>query len=95
MGKISFIMDLWADFDKKHYMAVTAYWLEKTSLLDSESSQQQVNLCTDLIGFMHIPGNHTGEHLAEVFFWILEHLKITKKVRIIFYSNKGITYIIL
>jgi hypothetical protein len=94
MGKISFTMDMWSDFDKKHYMAVTAHWLEKTSLLISESPQQQVNLRTDLIGFVHIPGSHTGERLAEVFLWILERLKITKKVRFIFYSNKGITYII-
>ena len=74
MGKISFTMDLWTDFDKKPYMAVTAHWLEKTP-------QQQVNLRTDLIGFMHLPGAHTGERLAEVFLQILDRLKITKKVR--------------
>jgi hypothetical protein len=76
MGKISFTMDLWTDFDKKPYMAVTAHWLEKT--------QQQVNLRTDLIGFVHLPGTHTGERLAGVFLWILDRLKITKKVRFIF-----------
>lgn len=73
-------MDLWTDFDKKPYMAVTAHWLEKTSLLMSGRLQQQVNLCTDLIGFVHFPGTHTGERLAEVFLWILECLKISQKV---------------
>jgi hypothetical protein len=83
MGKISFTMDLWTDFDRKPYMAVTAHWLEKTCP-QSETPQQQVNLRTDLIGFVHLPGTHTGERLAGVFLWILDRLKITKKVRFIF-----------
>ena len=73
-------MDLWTDFDKKSYMAVTAHWLEKTSLLMSGRLQQQLSLRTDLIGFVHLPGTHTGERLAEVFLWILERLRITQKV---------------
>ena len=81
MGKISFTMDTWTDFDKKPYMAVTAHWLEKTSLLMSGRLQQQVNLRTDLIGFVHIPGTHTGERLAEVFHLVLKRLKITQKVK--------------
>ena len=43
-------------------MAVTAHWLEQ------ESKGQKITLHTDLIGFMHIPGSHTGECLTEVFF---------------------------
>ncbi|KAI0280147.1 hypothetical protein BC826DRAFT_879836, partial [Russula brevipes] len=27
MGKISFTMDMWTDFNLKAYMAVTAHWL--------------------------------------------------------------------
>jgi hypothetical protein len=76
MGKISFTIDMWTDLDKQPYMAVTAHWLEQVSL-----QQQKVNLCTDLIGFMHIPGAHTGERLAEVFLWIIDCLKLDKKVR--------------
>jgi len=78
MGKISFTMDMWTDFNLKPYMAVTAHWLEWST---SERQQQKLNLRTDLIGFVHVPGSHTGEHLAEVFIWILERLKITKKVK--------------
>jgi len=55
-------MDMWTDLDKTPYMAVTAHWLEQVSL-----QQQKVNLRTDLIGFVHVPGTHTGERLAEVF----------------------------
>jgi hypothetical protein len=82
MGKISFTMDLWTDFDKKAYMAVTAHWLEKISL--QRGPQPKINMCTDLIGFVHIPGSHSGEHLAEAFLFVLDHLKITKKVSLFF-----------
>ena len=93
MGKISFTMDIWTDFNKKAYMAVTAHWLEKTSLQMSGRLQQQINLCTDLIGFVHLPGSHTGERLAEVFCWVLERLKITQKVRSQnIYFNMGRAY---
>jgi hypothetical protein len=76
MGKISFTMDMWTDLDKTPYMAVTAHWLEQVSL-----QQQKVNLRTDLIGFVHVPGTHTGERLAEVFLWVIDRLKLDKKVR--------------
>jgi hypothetical protein len=79
MGKISFTMDMWTDdFKKKAYMAVTAHWLEKVTL--SSRLQSKISLRTDLIGFMHVPGSHTGERLAEAFLFIIGRLKIVKKV---------------
>jgi hypothetical protein len=78
MGKVSFTMDIWTDLDKKPYMAVTAHWLEQASLQMSGRLQQKINLRTDLIGFVHIPGSHTGERLAEVFLWILKRFKFTE-----------------
>lgn len=79
MGKISFTMDMWTDnFNRKPYMAVTAHWLEKAAL--QTSRQPKISLRTDLIGFMHVPGSHTGQHLAEAFLFIINPLKIAKKV---------------
>ena len=75
MGKVSFTMNIWTDFDQKPYMAITAHWLEQASLQMSGRLQQKINLRTDLIGFMHIPGSHTGERLAEVFLWVLKRFK--------------------
>ena len=75
MEKVSFIIDIWTDFDQKPYMAITAHWLEQASLQMSGRLQQKINLRTDLIGFMHIPGSHTGERLAEVFLWVLKRFK--------------------
>ncbi len=56
-------------------MAITAHWLEQASLQMSGRLQQKINLHTDLIGFMHIPGSHTGKRLAEVFLWVLKRFK--------------------
>jgi hypothetical protein len=76
MGKISFTMDVWTDLDLKAYMAVTAHWLQKASLEHSEGLYSKLTLRSDLIGFVHIPGSHTGERLAEVFVYILDRIKL-------------------
>jgi hypothetical protein len=92
MGKISFTMDLWTDdLHKRGYMAVTAHWLEKATL---QRPQPKICLRTDLIGFLHVPGSHTGERLAEAFLFVLEHLKIAKKVNK-YYFGKIRAYIVL
>ena len=80
MGKISFTTDMWSDFNKKAYMAVTAHWLEKASLEASNRLQPKISLCTDLIGFVYVPSSHTEEHLAGVFLSVINCLKIAKKV---------------
>ena len=80
-----FTMDVWTDLNMKAYMAVTAHWLQKASLQPFESSQSKLTLCSDLIGFIHISGSHTGECLAEVFVYILDCIKLgnSKKVHFI------------
>jgi hypothetical protein len=84
MGKISFTMDLWTDFNMKSYMAVTAHWLQKVSLQQSKTLQPKLTLCSDLIGFVHIPGSHTGERLAKVFLHILDRIKLGKSKKVYF-----------
>ena len=64
-------------------MAVTAHWMERQPLQVSQTLQYRVNLRVDLIGFIHVPGSHTGEYLAEVFLHILDRLQITNKVSLI------------
>ena len=68
---------MWSDPDKKSYMAVTAHWLE---LVHLQSGQKKVNLKADLIGFIHVPGHHTGERLAQVFSFIINRAGLAKKV---------------
>jgi len=83
-------MDVWTDLDMRAYMAVTAHWLQKASLQHSEGLQSKLTLHSDLIGFVHIPGSHTRERLAEVFIFILDHIKLrnSKKVCILLNSFK-------
>ena len=84
MGKISFTMDVWTDLDMRAYMAVTAHWLQKASLQHSERLQSKLTLRSDLIGFVHIPGSHTGERLAEVFAFILDRIKLGNSKKVCF-----------
>jgi hypothetical protein len=74
---------MWSDGDLKQYMAVTAHWMEQTV---SSTNQQQVNLRADLIGFIHVPGSHTGDRLAEVFLFILNRMGLAKKVLFISFN---------
>ena len=55
-------------------MAVTAHWIEATG------PQKNLQLRADLVGFHHISGRHTGEHLAHCFLFVTNRLKITEKV---------------
>jgi hypothetical protein len=80
MGKISFTMDMWTDFNLKAYMAVTAHWLQKVSLQQSQRLQSAISLRSDLIGFVHVPGSHTGDRLSKIFLHIIDRLGISKKV---------------
>ncbi|KAF7334741.1 HAT family dimerization domain-containing protein [Mycena sanguinolenta] len=80
IGKISTTMDLWTDQKKRPFMAVTGHWLEAT-LVDTPSGPQYVlKLRTDLIGFLRVPGNHDGEHLATAFLYIIDRIGITSKL---------------
>jgi hypothetical protein len=68
---------MWSDPDLKPYMAVTAHWLEKAQTQDG---QQKLTLRADLIGFLYFPGSHTGERLAEIFYFIITRMGLEKKV---------------
>ena len=56
-------------------MAVTAHWIEATG----SESPKKLRLRADLVGFHHVPGRHTGEHLAHCFLFVTDRLKITGK----------------
>ena len=64
-------------------MAVTAHWMECQPLQVSQTLQYRISLRADLIGFIHMPGSHTGAHLAEMFLCILNRLQIANKVSFI------------
>lgn len=73
-------MDLWSDPNLAPFMAVTAHWIEMVQVHTMEGVRYKLTLRTDLIGFHHVPGRHTGEHLAQAFIVVLDQLNITAKV---------------
>jgi hypothetical protein len=60
-------------------MAITAHWIE------AKQNPTRLALRADLIGFIHIPGRHTGEHLAHSLLYALDRIHITEKVPLYFY----------
>ncbi len=76
MGLVSFTTDLWTDLNMRPFMAITCHWIEN-KVVDGRA---MLHLCSDLIDFHHVPGRHTGEHLAEVFVYILDRLQLTSRI---------------
>jgi len=64
-------------------MAVTAHWIETTVIHTADGPQYILKLHADLIAFHHVPGRHSGEHMAEAFLQVLDHIGITSKVHFI------------
>ncbi len=71
---------MWTDTKQRSFMAVTAHWIQEETIQTSFGSQVRLKMQTVLIGFHHVPGRHTGEHLAEAFIFILECVGILHKV---------------
>ena len=61
-------------------MAVTAHWIETTTIHTADGPQYILKLHADLVAFHHVPGRHTGDHLAEAFLHVLDRIGITLKV---------------
>ena len=80
---------MWTDPDLKPYMAVTAHWLESVQL---KGGQKKITLRADLIGFMHVPGSHEGERLAQVFNFIINRMGLVKKVISSFFTGVWLTF---
>jgi hypothetical protein len=78
---VSFTTDMWSDPDLKPYMAVTAHWLEN---VQTQSHGRKLTLRACLVGFLHFPGTHTGERLAEAFSFIIKRTGLATKVCLLF-----------
>lgn len=61
-------------------MAITAHWITAAVSTQNPVQCATLTMCADLIGFIHIPGRHTGEHLAHAFLRVLDRIHITEKV---------------
>jgi hypothetical protein len=79
VGKISFTSDMWSDPNRTPFMAVTAHWIEPVFEETPTGRKRTLQLRADLVGFIRVPGRHTGEHLAHAFLYITDCLHITEK----------------
>ena len=73
-------MDLWTDANLSPFMAVTAHWIEVETVPTLQGAQYNLWLHSDLIGFHHIPGHHSREHIAHAFLHVLDRIRVTHKV---------------
>jgi len=71
---------MWTNTSLVAFLAVTAHWIEAIIKETPNGPQKILNMQADLVGFHHIPGNHTGKHLAHAFLFITDCLDITEKV---------------
>jgi len=53
-------------------MAITAHYLM--------THEGRLTLKNRLVAFRNIKGSHTGEHLADIFFRVLQELKVLDRV---------------
>jgi hypothetical protein len=53
-------------------MAITAHWITAATSTQDPARHAKLMLRADLIGFIHVPGRHTGEHLAHTFLYALD-----------------------
>ena len=68
-------------------MAVTAHWIETKILETAQGQQTLLTLRADLIGFLRVPGHHTGKHLAHAMMYILDRVEMGDKVSSIDWSG--------
>jgi hypothetical protein len=74
-------------------MAITAHWITAAASTQNPVQRATLTMCADLIGFIYIPGWHTGEHLAHAFLHTLDHIHVTEKVVLL--SNHSIKALLI
>ena len=80
---------------KNQFNTVYGCYCSLDEAIFSSTGQQQVNLRADLIGFVHVPGSYTEDCLAEVFLFVLNRIKLAKKVLFMsfnFNSNSSVIF---
>jgi hypothetical protein len=71
---------MWSDSNLCPFIAVTAHWIETVWQETPTGKVAHLRMRSELIGFIKVPGRHTGPHLAAAFAYILTCVGIVKKV---------------
>lgn len=65
-------MDCWTDPNSTPFVAVTAHWI-------CPDRDGRLVMRANAIAFRHLPGSHTGKHIAEAIMEILDQAGVTKR----------------
>jgi hypothetical protein len=77
---VSFTLDVWTDINLRPFLAVTGHWIHVETVQTSSGPQYKLELKAALIGFHHLPGRHTADHLAHSFLHLVDRIKVAEKV---------------
>ncbi|KAI6017115.1 hypothetical protein EDC04DRAFT_2902646 [Pisolithus marmoratus] len=73
-GRISCTADIWSDEVLRPFLALTTHWIGKSE------GTMLLQLKAALLAFHHLPGNHTGDYIAQKFLHLLDHAEVTEKM---------------
>ncbi|KAG5640289.1 hypothetical protein DXG03_009495 [Asterophora parasitica] len=69
LGCVALTIDIWSQMSLAAHMAITAHYI-------ALATDGQLVLQSCLIAFQRLKGSHTGKHLAEVVWQVINELKI-------------------
>ena len=70
-------------------MAITAHYMVKDTPNGPAYKRDR------LVAFRHLKGSHTGEHLADVFFRVLQELSVLDRVRLVVAHVSTLSFIFI
>lgn len=79
-GDLSFTEDIWTDNQQRSFLAITGHWIEVKLVQTETGTKRELVLRSALVGFVRLPGSHTGEHISEAFVFVMDKLGILHKV---------------
>ena len=77
-GQVFATLDGWSSLACDPYLGVTVHWVH-----NPEESPTEWSLCTLLLAFREVQGNHSGANLSKVVMEILKEAGMTSKVRVL------------
>lgn len=81
-GHVNLTCDAWQASNTDRYFAITAAWIEEMSMLHhGEASPRAWTLQTSLLGFTLLNNAHNGVRLSQALFKVVQHARISHKVR--------------
>ncbi|KAF5373365.1 hypothetical protein D9757_009741 [Collybiopsis confluens] len=78
-GAVSITDDIWTDIEKRSFLAITGHWIMGKMVKTSMGEKKELVMRSALIGFVCLPGSHTGHHIAEAFVSVMEKLGLLNK----------------